>query len=412
MKVKNFALLMMAAFVVAWIFVPVESQGFDLGCFQSWAIFIHTKGLGHAYESPGVDYNPLFLELLWLFGRIKGSVEAMNASFFTFKIFVLLFDFGAVALMAYMLRRNGQNIALACFLLFNPAYLYNTMVWGQVDSIFSMFVAFSIFLATRKNVLASLLCVLIALNLKLAAVVFVPLVVLLNLPAIRENRRALLRTIPLLLAIQVLIFLPFLHRQSLLAIVAANQRQLRFSNTTSPSGFNFWWLIFGDRPYDVPGARTVLHVSFKTWGVVMFAVSAAVILAPLFKTIILRKTPLSDAYVFLASSLYGLAFYFFTTGMHERYSHPAILLLAIYAVLSGSYFTYLLASLALFLNLEKVIQYFHIGTHDTLIFKGAFVGKMFLVVLVVGVVKIYWELKPAIRAAQSDGSQGVLRAAS
>jgi Gpi18-like mannosyltransferase len=412
MKVKNFVLLMMAAFAVAWIFVPIESQGYDLGCFQSWTIFIRTKGLGRAYEVPSLDYNPLFLELLWVFGRFKGSVEALNGSFFTFKIFVLLFDFGAVSLMAYMLRRKGQNIALACFLLFNPAYLYNTMVWGQVDSIFSLFVALSIFLATRKNVLASLLCVLLAVNLKLVAVVFVPLVVLLNLPTIREHPRVLLRTIPPLLAIQLLIFLPFLNRQSLHAILAANQRQLQASSASSPSGFNFWWIVLGDQPYTVPGATTFLHVSFKTWGVVMFAVSVAVILAPLFKTVVLQKTPLDDAYVFLASSLYGLAFYFFTTGMHERYSHPAILLLAIYAVLSGSYFTYLLASLALFLNVEKVNLYFHVATHDTLIFKGAFIGKLFLVVLVVGTAKLYLELKAATRAARSNESQGMLGTAS
>jgi hypothetical protein len=43
---------------------------------------------------------------------------------------------------------------------------------------------------------------------------------------------------------------------------------------------------------------------------------------------------------------------------------------------------------------------------------GPLVGKMFLLVLVVGVVKLYLELKPAIRAARSDESQGLLRAAS
>jgi Gpi18-like mannosyltransferase len=403
MRTKDFVLLMVAAFLGACIFMPPGGQGTDVGAFQRWAILVHQKGLSHAYDAPGVDYNPLYLELLWLFGLIQGSVEALNTSFFTFKIFVLAFDFGAVSFTAYMLRRNGRNIALACLLLFNPAYLYITVIWGQVDSLLSVFVAFSVVLATRKKVLASFLCLQLAFNFKLIGVVYVPLVVLLNLPAIREEKRVLLRTLPLLLAVQVLIFLPFLAPHKLQAILAANLTHLRDSpSSASPSGFNFWYLVFGERTWEVSSTRTFLRVSIKTWGVVMFAVSAVVVLAPLLKATVLRKTPLRDAYLFLTSALYGLSFYCFTVGMHERYSQPIILLLAIYAVLSGNYFVYVLASIALFLNLEKVNLYFHLATYQTLIFRNAFIGSLFLVVLVVGVAQLYLELRPTSRLARAD----------
>jgi Gpi18-like mannosyltransferase len=385
---KNFALLLLVVFVAAWVFIPTTSQGYDIACFQRWAVAIRTNGLSRAYEVEGLDYNPLFLELLWLFGRLQ-SVETLNASFFLFKVFVLLFDFGAVALTAYLLDRNGRNVGLAFLLLFNPALFYNTTLWGQVDAIFSVFVVLSIVFATRKQVLASLLCLELAVNFKLVAVVFAPLVLLLNLPAIRDNRRVLLRTLPLLLAIQALIFLPFLERQKLAAIVAANVRQLKVSSATSPSGFNFWYIVFGDRTHDVPAAETFLRVSYKTWGVVMFAVSTAMILTPSFKTAVLRRLPVSDAHVYLTAAVYWLAFYFFTTGMHERYSHPAILLLGVHAVLTGSYAAYVLASIALFLNLERGMQFFHVATYGAAIFKGAFVGGLFFVVLVTGVVTLY-----------------------
>ena len=402
MRVQNFILLMVAAFIAAWIFIPAESQAFDFGCFKSWAIFIHKTGLGHAYELPGVGYNPLFLELLWLFGRMQGSAESLEASFFTFKVFVLLFDFGAVCLAAHLLRRNGRDITLALLLLLNPALLYNTAVWGQVDSLFSACIAFSIFFATRKRVVASLLCVELAMNFKLVAVVFVPLVVLLNLPAVLADRRVLLRALPLMCATQLLILLPFLTRPRLQAIVAANKEQLQVSlSVTSSSGFNLWYIIFGEQTYAVQASQTFLHVSYRWWGVVMFAVAAAAILVPLFKRTVLRKTPLDDAHVFLVSALYGLAFYSFTTGMHERYSHPAVWLLAIYAVLSGSYAMYVLASIAYFLNLEQGMKFFHLASHESLVFKGSFVGGLFLVVLIAGIVKIHWELKTATRLSRS-----------
>jgi len=413
MRIKNFVLLMVAVYMGACILMPPGGYDNDVDLFQSWAILVRKGGLSHAYDAPGVDYNPLFLELLWLYGRIVGSLEGLSTSFFKFKMLVLLFDFGAVSLTAYMLRRNGRNIALACFLLFNPAYLYITMIWGQVDSLLTVFVALSIAFATRKKVLASFLCLVVAFNFKLIGVAFLPLVVLLNLPAIREDKKVLLRALPMLLAAQVLIFLPFLAPHKLRTIVAANQWHVSASPAiASSSGFNFWYFVFGERTWEVSAARTFLHLSIKTWGLVLFAVSAAAVLVPLFKATILRKKPLSDAYVFLASALYWLAFYCFTVGMHERYSQPVILLLGIYAVLSGNYFAYVLASIALFLNLAKTYQYFHFATYETQIFKNPFIGSLFLVVLIVGIVQIYWELKPAMRVPRADEDHGVLRAAS
>lgn len=406
MRVKNFVLLTVAAFVATWAFVPAGGHAYDIGCFQRWTIFIKTNGLGHAYELAGLDYNPLFLELLAIFGRLQGSVARLTSSFFTFKLFVLLFDFAAVYLTAYMLRQKGRNIALAFLVLFNFAYIYNTLFWGQVDSVFSVFVAFSIFFATRKRVLASLLCVLLAVNLKLAAIAFVPLVGVLNLPEVLRNRRALLRALPVLLVVQVLIFVPFLSADKLHAIVVANQNQLRISGATSPSGNNLWYMFFGDNATNVPASTGFLHITYKAWGVIMFAVAVAVILVPWFKRAVREKLELDDTYVFLVSALYGLAFYFFTTGMHERYSHPVILLLGIYAVLSGNYFTYVLASIAYFANLEKGLYYFHLNSYDTLIFDRAFGGAMFLVVLVVGLVQLYRAAPAAAREREPRAGAG------
>jgi len=399
MSAKNFALLLVVAYLCAWIFIPAQAQN-DFACFQSWATFIRSNGLSHAYELPAVDYNPLFLELLWLFGRVQGPAETLNTSFFTFKVFVLLFDFAAVVAAAYLLRRNGRNIALACLLLFNPAHFYNTVFWGQVDAIFSLFVLLSIVLATRKRVVASFVCLELAINFKLIAVVFIPIVVLLNLPAVLDNRRVLLRALPLLLVIQVAILLPFLDRHGLAAVAAANAKQLKSSSATSPSGFNFWYVVFGERTYEVPASAAFLHVSYRVWGLVMFAIAAAATLLPLFRTTILRKQPLDDAYVLLSSAVYWLAFYCLTTGMHERYSHPAILMFGIYAVLSGNYTAYVLASIAYFLNLESGYRFFQVATHDTRIFKGPFVGALFCAVLIAGVVEIHRRARSARRLAE------------
>lgn len=403
----------MTAFTVAWIFSPVEGHGYDFESFRNWAIQVREHGLSHAYELSSLDYNPLYVEFLWVYGRLVGSVHALRESFHSFKIAVLLFDFGVIGITAYLLRRNGRNIALACFLLFNPAFFYDTLLWGQVDAIFTMFVVLAIALATRKHVIASLVSVLIAVNFKLYGIVFLPLVVLLNLPAILEKPKKLLGALALMVVVQLLIFLPFLGRDALAAIITANKRQFAASAATSPSAYNFWYIVCGEFAYNVPATKTALGITCKTWGVVLFAITTAVALLPLFKVTVLRKKRLGDGYVFLACAIYSLAFYFFTTGMHERYSHPAMVMLGISAVLTGNYATYVLGSIAYFLNVEQGLKFFSLAKHDVFITKGPVIGWMFAVVLVTGVLKIYLELRSSesgAREVNEDRSESLLTA--
>jgi len=352
-------------------------------------VFVYQHGLRHAYELAGLDYNPLFIEMLWVFGLAEGPVERINASFYTFRLVVLLFDFAGVYLAAYMLKLHGRNVALAFLILFNVAYVYNTLFWGQVDTIYSFFLALSVFFANRKRVTLSLLAALVSINFKLIGLAFAPLILLLNLPEIMRDPRGLLRSLVIGLVLQTLILVPFLSRGQLAGLKIAFDAQMRGTSSLSPSGLNFWCFFYGVRAPYIPAATKVLHVSHNAWSIVLFFVSAGVILLPLFRITILEKRRLSDAYVFLASALYGLAFFFFKTGMHERYSHPLILLCGIAAVLSGRYFIYLVASLAYFLNLEKGYPYFALHTYSTLIFERQFVAALFLIVLAVGTFQMY-----------------------
>ena len=398
MRAKNFILLTLLAFMVAWIFVPTGGHGYDVYAFARWAVFIRQNGLGHAYELPNLDYNPLYIELLWLFGRLQGTPAHIESTFFTFKLVVLAFDFAAAYLTAYMLKINGRNIFLACFVLFNLAYLYNTLFWGQVDSIFCFFIAFAIFLSVQDRLLASLVCLVLAVNFKLQAVVFIPLVLFLNFNAMRADKRRFLRVLPIVLGLQTLILLPFLNMTKLRAIIKVNQDQWRASSTLAPSGCNLWCLIHGEPAASLPSATHVLGLPLRTWGVVLFALAAAVVLVPVFRELVLKRRTLTHRHVFLASSLYALTFFFFMTGMHERYSHPAVLFMGIFAVLSGSYFGLLAISVAYFLNLEIAFAYLHLNTYDTVIFKRGFIAAIFLIVLVTGTFKLYRELfDPRIR---------------
>ncbi len=209
----------------------------------------------------------------------------------------------------------------------------------------------------------------------------------------------MLRAVVAGLVVQILILLPFFSRREMKGISLAFQSLMDATSSLSPSGMNFWSIVYGTDAFLTPSATKVFHVRQSTWGLALFFVSAGVILWPLFRITILEKKKLDDGYVFLASALYGLAFFFFKTGMHERYSHPIILLSGIAAVLSGRYVLYVVASIAYFLNLERCFGYFALHTYGMVVFDYRFVAILFLFVLVAGAIQMHRDARALTLAA-------------
>lgn len=59
--------------------------------FQLWAIYIHKNGLRNAYGS--TDYMPLYQYILWVYGKIMGSEQAIINNIHYLRSFTLLFDY-------------------------------------------------------------------------------------------------------------------------------------------------------------------------------------------------------------------------------------------------------------------------------------------------------------------------------
>jgi len=94
------------------------------------------------------------------------------------------------------------------------------------------------------------------------------------------------------------------------------------------------------------------------------------------------------ALVLLSAFLCVLGFFFFNTQMHERYSHPAMLLAFLYGVLRRDYWLFGLTTLAYFLNMEAVLQFFSLD-YSAFYFQKMFVASLFLLTIVLGLYKLY-----------------------
>lgn len=97
----------------------------------------------------------------------------------------------------------------------------------------------------------------------------------------------------------------------------------------------------------------------------------------------------NDREVFICGALISLIFFFFNTEMHERYSHPALIFLALYSVYTGRYLVYVITSLAYIINLESVIHFFKLGSYQGFIFNPRFVAVIYFIAILLLYIDMY-----------------------
>jgi Gpi18-like mannosyltransferase len=340
----------------------------DREAWRSWATHLGQHGLGNAYALPSLDYNPLYLYVLWLFGRLAGSAAAIQQYSHSLKAVTLLFDFGGALLAASLLQGAWRRFGGSLWLLLNAGYLYNTLIWQQVDAIYTCLVFAAVLLALRQRLGLSLVLYVLALNAKLQAIVFLPLLGLLWLPLLRRRPRQLLPALGAAAGVQLLLLAPFVwggERSYLARILQINFTAVSVYPYTTVNAFNIWVLLMPDALFWVPDTLRKFGLSYRHWGLLAFGGASAVALAPLLRASWQRlraraafsvgQAPL----VLLIGGLIPLVFCFFNTEMHERYWHPALLFLGAYALVSRRWLPYALVSLGYFLNLYVMFSHYH-----------------------------------------------------
>ena len=163
------------------------------------------------------------------------------------------------------------------------------------------------------------------------------------------------------------------------------------------NAYNFWYLLLGPLKAEGNDQQILFLFSYRIWGYILFAISLMLTLFPLIKTILLNiksKHPfvISKSFVasiFLTAGLISLSFFFFSTEMHERYAHAAIIMLGIYSLIKNRYLAYILVSLAYFLNLERILGYLNSVDHTSPIFGSRFVASLYLLGIIICFVYLY-----------------------
>ncbi len=398
-KPHHFYILFILLFIAFCFFVP--DSGYDKYFWISWSKAIAEKGLGSIYLNPEVNNFPLIIYLLKVYSLFfsPASIDVFSINYL--KCFAIIFDFVTLALVVWLLRKNAKNLLMCLVFLLNPAFWYNTIIWGQVDTIHTFFVFVALLFAINKKTFLTLVFMLLAINTKLQSVVFLPLILLLifqnkNLTTKALSALSFTKHALLLFILQFIILLPFIisgnFTQTIHSLINSS---VDFYPTVSRNAYNIWYLFFAD-PLNTSDQISFL-IPLKLWGILLFVLFYALV------GFLFLKSKKGLIEIFLVFALVSLGFFWFNTQMHERYVHSVVLFSGLYALFSRRYYIFIISSFAYLVNLESVqltMTYFDeevfgftMGYNTWVIFNPVFISLLFLAAIVIGIIDLRKNVK-------------------
>lgn len=398
MKLKIAYILCGIFFLLLCIFLPPSGR-YDTAFWVDWAQNLKIMGMAHAYKIEALNYNPLYLYVIRFFSAITPA-DKIEQNIMYLKIITLLFDFGAIMVLMYWLKKHNRPFLLSLLILFNIAYLYNTLCWGQIDAIHTTLLFFAVLAALEKNLPLSILMFLLALNIKTQSILFLPPLGLIWLPLLRiSSIKTYAKTVGWVVLIQTLIVLPYILKGTIGDVWNNLVGVVDYNPYLSLRACNLWYVCVWDIEIDVPrfigDSRTYFGIACKTWGFSLFFVFATLVLLPLFikslhYTLKGKTFGFADAEVlFLTLTLVTLVFFYFLTQMHERYSHPALLFAGVYFVLTRRWVMFLFICYAYVMNLESIDKYWEWDNYKTFAFDPRFLACLYGAALLIGLVDLY-----------------------
>jgi Gpi18-like mannosyltransferase len=349
----------------------------DLRLFQLWATRLAEVGPRHFYvKGQFADYPPGYLYVLWVIGKISSP-----PGYLLMKLPALVADLGAAWIAgtfaarlapASLKERLPVRGVVAAAVLFNPAVIALSAVWGQVDVVPATAVLWSLFLLftgrqTLQREIAAFLLFAVAIAMKPQTGFVLP-VMLYALYRRYLHRRSSQEIVDGLLAIALTGALSLgLWLVSGLAFGLGPVKLFHFyrdsSNVypvTSANAFNLWGAL-GFWRHDSAGGQvmTLFGISALHVGFLLFIAGIVLILWQAHRAI---EAGANEGRVLTVSAaVVALLGYVVLTRMHERYMFYALVGLAPVIFVRQLRLAYAGLSALFILNLWFPYAYFNAG---------------------------------------------------
>jgi Gpi18-like mannosyltransferase len=367
----------------------------DLGLFRQWTDRLATVGVRHFYVSGQfADYPPGYLYVLWLLGKVSAT-----PGYLLLKLPALLADLGVAWIAGLLAMRIApadlkhrlpvRGLVIAA-ILFNPAVIALSAVWGQVDAVPAMFVLWSLLLlftgpqSLRREIGAFLLfAVAVAMKPQTGWVLPVMLYALYRRYLYRRSREELFDG-ALAIAVTGVLSLGLWAVSGLafglgpLSLIRFYRHSASVYPVTSANAFNFWGVL-GFWRNDSAGTHVmvVAGISALHFGVLLFILAIVTVLWRVHRS--LARGGNEPLVLTVASAVLSLLAFTLLTRMHERYMFLALAGLApllfvrrlrlVYAALSGLFVLNLWYPYAFF-NTQWGAEGFHVQPYFDWTFGG------------------------------------------
>lgn len=237
----------------------------------------------------------------------------MQAAFM--KIPAVLADLGIGILLFRLFDKKQNRLLIPALYLLNPATIYVSAVWGQIEAIPIFFLILSYYFLPRRYYLSHLVFALAILT-KQTALWVLPIFLIIWVK--QGNLKSLLQGLTLQAIVFVLFYFPFL---SPLNSFSAYFSTLAGSSTlASDQAMNLWYFIFGGRGVD--DSILWLGLSVRNWSLILLSMTGVSICVWLWKRF-------SDEKMAAGLFWFSMIAFFFQTRVHERHLAPAIVFLLV-----------------------------------------------------------------------------------
>lgn len=343
--------------IIAYAILPADA-GFaaDLSAFRSWAADIGANGPWGAYaRGYFLDYLPGYLWILWPLGALAGALTSNFDPGALVKLPAIFADallmLATVRLAADLGATARAQRSVALILAFTPIIWLISAVWGQVDSVGTMFLLFATSELIRGKTLRAAALVALAAMIKPQFGILIPLLALLALIRGRRSgdRWAVVLTGLVGTAVVSLVAFPF--GLTVVDVIGKVGEAAGNYPYLSVNAWNPWALV------STGGSGLLLNGG---WGSDLTPLAAGGPPAVLYGAALLIGAILaalwaarSDDKVRTVAALtfIAIAFFVLPTRVHERYLYPAIpLTLALAAALPRWRPIAAAASIALLMN--------------------------------------------------------------
>ncbi len=308
------------SFIIRFALFPIQGYQNDMGTYISWFNTAADNGPRLFYSVVSwCDYPPFNVYLFWAFGSLAKALNLFGTSTVSYivKLVPNIFDM-LIGVLIFVFARKQLNFKLSLLAvglyIFNPAIIFNAAVWGQFDSIYTLFLLLSLILALKNKPELSAVSCAIGILTKPQGIALLPLIAFVIFK--KSGVKRFLISVAAFIATIFIVILPMQWSNPVTFL--SNIYFGAYSGYTyiSLNAFNFWSLFgfwINDANFFVAGwalfaAFTVfaLYVLNKRWG----------------------KSD-KQMLVFFVAFMMFFAFFMLPTRIHERYLFPAISVLAL-----------------------------------------------------------------------------------